>query len=145
MIYELIYILSPKLTEEKAKAKSAEVIKSLGDLIGKVNKEEFWGKRVLAYPIKHFQEGIYIFIEFETSPDKIVEIDKKLKLDEKIIRFLIVKKDERIEAERKEKEKREETRIKEKEIKIKEEKKKKAKPEDLDKKIDKIIKGGIED
>lgn len=91
MIYELLYILSPKFTDEEAKKTHKKILESLKPFIAKVNLEEFWGKKQLAYEIKHFQNGYFVLVIFETEPKKIFEIDKKLKLQEEILRFLLVK------------------------------------------------------
>lgn len=94
MNYELVYILTPKLSEDEVKSRA----KGISDLLRKAGanilKEDFWGKKELAYPIKHFEEGWYGLGEFSSEPERIKEIDKALKLQEDIIRFLIVRKEE---------------------------------------------------
>ena len=82
MKYELMFILSPDFPEEEWRAKVKDV---------KVLKEEIWGKRVLAYPIKHFSEGVYVLLNFEAAPAKVKDLEKKLNLDEDLLRFLIVR------------------------------------------------------
>ncbi len=84
MKYELMLVLSPDSLEEEWGAKVKDV---------KVLKKEVWGKRVLAYPIKHFSEGVYVLLNFEAAPAKVKELEKKLNLDEDLLRFLVVRKE----------------------------------------------------
>lgn len=85
--YALTLVLKNEM-EEKAKK---EVLDSVKKKIGTVEKEELWGSRDLSYPIKHQTKGYYVHFEFETEPSKVAPIDKALKLDEDIIRYLLVR------------------------------------------------------
>jgi len=64
--------------------------KMLGDL-GKVTKEDLWGERDLAYPIKKNTKGYYVHFEFETDPALAKDLDKNLKVEEDIIRYLLIR------------------------------------------------------
>ena len=92
MNYELIYILTPKLTEDDAKKKATEISQSIGGEVEKVAVEYFWGKRELAYPVKKFTDGYYVVLQFAVEPAAIIKIEKNLRLEEEIIRFLVIKK-----------------------------------------------------
>jgi small subunit ribosomal protein S6 len=152
MNYELVYILSPKFSEDDFKKKTKEISDLLKKIETQILKEDFLGKKELAYPIDHFNQGFYILIEFSAEPDKLKEIDKALKLQEGIIRFLIVKKEEKAMPEVIE-EKKPARPIKEKEeIKISKEEVKPEKEavelEKLDKELEEILgsaKGGKEE
>lgn len=85
--YALTLVLKPDL-EEKARE---ELLVSVKKHFGKVEKEEVWGARDLAYPIKHQTKGFYAHYLFEAEPDKIAPLDKVLKIDEDIIRYLMVR------------------------------------------------------
>ena len=91
MVYELMFILKPEIAEEEQKAE----VEKIKDLIkagkGEVVKEEAWGKRVLAYPIKHFSEGFYHLLNFKSTPAKVKELENKLNLDDSVLRSLIVR------------------------------------------------------
>lgn len=153
MNYELVYILTPKFSEDEFKSKAKEILDLLKKAEAEVAKEDFWGKKELAYPIKHFEEGWYVLCEFSSEPERIKEIDKTLKLQEEIIRFLIVKKEaekavkeEKISEKPREIEKVEKSarpagkpargKIEESEVVPKE---KKVDLEELDKKLEKIL------
>tara|TARA_Y100000817_G_C16616790_1_gene437733 strand:+ start:335 stop:661 length:327 start_codon:yes stop_codon:yes gene_type:complete len=73
---------------DKIKEKYSEIINSNA---GKVIKVEEWGLLNLARKIKKYNKGYYIHYKFEGSKDTLGEINKKIKLDNSIIRYLIVK------------------------------------------------------
>lgn len=85
--YVLTLVLKPDL-EEKARK---EVLETVRKRMEKVGKEDLWGLRDLAYPIQHQSKGHYAHYEFEAEPDKIAPLDKALKLDEDILRYLLVR------------------------------------------------------
>lgn len=90
MNYELMFILRPDLTEEELEAKIGKVNGLIVGVGGKVLKQDAWGKRALAYPINHFKEGVYHFLNFQSDPSGVKELEKKLNLEDAMLRFLIV-------------------------------------------------------
>jgi small subunit ribosomal protein S6 len=91
MMYELMFILRPDLTEEELGAKIKKVKKLITDGGGEIAKEDAWGKRVLAYPINKFKEGFYHLFNFQSTPAKVRDLEKKLNLDDAVLRFLLVR------------------------------------------------------
>lgn len=89
--YELTLILKPDLPEKERDDFVAKVEKWVLEGKGKVVKKDVLGKRLLAYRIKKCLEGIYVFMALEMVPKEVAVLDKKLKLEEKVIRYLIVK------------------------------------------------------
>ncbi len=91
MNYELVCILSPKINDQEVEQEIGKIDKILSE--NKVDNFEknVWGKKELAYPIEKFFDGYYVQYNFELAPVMIGKIDNKLKLEEKIIRFLIIK------------------------------------------------------
>ena len=73
---------------KKIRDKYSEIINSSS---GKVVKIEEWGLRNLAKKIKNYKKGFYIHYKFEGNNDTLNEIEKRIKLDGKIIRHLTVK------------------------------------------------------
>ncbi|MEW6407572.1 MAG: 30S ribosomal protein S6 [Patescibacteria group bacterium] len=145
MIYELLYILSPKFTDEEAKKTHKKILESLKPFITRVNLEEFWGKKQLAYEIKHFQNGYFVLVIFETESKKISEIDKKLKLQEEILRFLLVRQEYeyiKVKPSRPKVVFKKGLKIEKEEIRPTKEKKPLS-PGELDKKLDEILGGEI--
>lgn len=90
--YELMFILSPMLTEDKRK----KVIGELDDLLKEKGADVFqtddWGKRELAYRIKRHNEGYYMVYYF-VLPNRsdLHEIDEHLRLDQDVLRHLLIK------------------------------------------------------
>ena len=78
----------PKNDLEKIKEKYSDLINSNS---GKVIKVEEWGLLNLARKIKKYNKGFYIHYKFEGSKNTLDEINKKIKIDNSIIRHLIVK------------------------------------------------------
>ena len=59
-----------------------------------LRKLTFWGKRRLAYAVNKHTDGVYVLINFEAAPGEIKEIDRVLKIDDNVLRHLIVKHEE---------------------------------------------------
>ncbi len=89
--YELVYIINPETTEDALEAK----VNSIGQFItsrdGIISGVDKWGKKKLAYPLKHYLEGIYVLTKFKISPARCKELEANLKISEEILRHLLVK------------------------------------------------------
>ncbi len=89
--YEGLFIIKPDLKDEDVKT----VYKSISDIIGKnsgsINKEEAWGKRQLAYPVKKAREGYYFKVDFTAPSQSILKIESAYKLNGDILRTMITK------------------------------------------------------
>ena len=92
--YEIMFIV--KSTMESADVKKcAESFKKLvGDLKGKVVEYKELGSKKLAYPIKKELNGYYFVMQVEADKDIINEFDRKIRLDENVLRHLIIRLDE---------------------------------------------------
>ncbi|MGB9608286.1 MAG: 30S ribosomal protein S6 [bacterium] len=88
-IYELMFILDPDLSDEE-RENIVEKVKS--EIKGEVLHIEEWEKRKLAYKINRKTEGYYVVITFQTRGDTLKELDQFLKLQEGILRHMIVRK-----------------------------------------------------
>ena len=92
--YELTVVFSPEIAEEDfpdAIEKVSQVITQKGGSITGVNH---WGRRKLAYPIKHFMEGNYTLTRFKFEPDSARELEASLDAAEEILRHLLVRLEE---------------------------------------------------
>lgn len=85
--YILTLILKPDLDD---KARDG-VLSSVKEKFGKVIREDLWGNRDLVYPVRKNRKGYYAHFEFESDPSTILNLDKSLKLDEDVIRYLLIK------------------------------------------------------
>lgn len=93
-VYELMYIAYPETTEEEISALNEGITKVLGDLGGSVVKIDNMGKRRLAYEIKHKKEGYYVLFEIEGSGSEIAEIERRMRVNDLIMRYITVRVDE---------------------------------------------------
>jgi len=89
--YELTFIMGEKTNNDDAKKKVADVTKHIEKLGGKVSKEEPWGRRELAYPIKRNRTGFYTTLWFELPGSGVKALEQELRFDEGIIRSLVTK------------------------------------------------------
>ncbi|MDO4282687.1 MAG: 30S ribosomal protein S6 [Clostridia bacterium] len=90
--YESVIILSTKATEEETVA-FGEKMKNLISENGELTNVEEWGKRTLAYDIKKQKEGYYILFTFVAKPEFISEFERILRLDEIVLKHIVIKKD----------------------------------------------------
>ena len=91
--YELTLVVDPDLTAAKQKALLTKMKKLITDLKGKVAKIDEWGKKELVYPIKRKKWANYFLLSVKLSEKTLGEIDKKLKFQENLLRYLLVKKE----------------------------------------------------
>ena len=88
--YELIFILKADQPEEQMAARVERVGKILADHEGQITQENHWGVRRLAYEIEYENKGNYMFLRFKSNGSAVAELDKFLRLDDKVLRHLIV-------------------------------------------------------
>ena len=88
--YELIYILSPQLEAEALDAAIAKINQFITGKGGTIASEDRWGKRKLAYVIKHFQEGTYVLTKFKMKPTFSKELESNLRIAEEVLRHLLI-------------------------------------------------------
>ncbi|MDE5414147.1 MULTISPECIES: 30S ribosomal protein S6 [Alkalihalobacterium] len=89
--YEIMYIIAPNLDEAATK----ELVERFNGVLttngAEIEKVEEKGKRRLAYEINDFREGYYVLINVMANPEAIAEFNRLVKINENIIRLLIVK------------------------------------------------------
>ncbi len=88
--YETIFILDPVLDEDQVKEEIDKVESLIGSLDGEVIETEAGGKRRLAYEIERNREGYYTMISFRLNPSSLGELERGYKLNEKVLRYIIV-------------------------------------------------------
>lgn len=92
--YEVTFIAHPDLDGEAFKALNEQVQGWISNAGGKIEKTDVWGKRKLAYPIKKQAEGQYVLLHAEMDPASCAELERQFRLQESVMRFLIVAVDE---------------------------------------------------
>lgn len=85
--YELTYLISSELSEEEAKQLQAKITSLIGGILV---KERLPFKKKLAYPIKKQSQAYFSVIDFQVMAEKLIDLEKKLKSEDKILRYLIL-------------------------------------------------------
>jgi small subunit ribosomal protein S6 len=99
--YEILYIVRPELDEEKVHEAVGSVDKLIANLGGATVKTDVWGRRRLAYEVRHLREGQYVLTDFRIDPARVPEMEATLKISETVFRHLIVRKPEKAERKAK--------------------------------------------
>jgi len=89
-MYELVVVFEPGAKAEE----SEKLLKKLQENLtekAKIVEEKDWGKKELAYPIKKSRMGLFHWWKIETEPKALVALEKKLKLEEKLLRYLLIR------------------------------------------------------
>ncbi len=92
--YELVVIYDPSLDQETIEKELSKITSLLEKEKCKVSNVDKWGIRKLAYPIKKQENGYYIIIYFNGKAGVISEIDRISKINDKVLRHLVVKSNE---------------------------------------------------
>jgi small subunit ribosomal protein S6 len=87
--YELFYIIRPDIDEDQVRVAMDEVASLIAGHGGEMTKSSLWGRRRLAYPIAGFNDGYYALKELALPAEKVRELERQLRLDERVIRHLI--------------------------------------------------------
>ena len=94
--YEIGLIINPEATEEEVR----KIIDTIADIIkkakGSIENIDEWGRRKLAFPIEKHKEGIYVFINTDVVGAAFLNIERRLKLSEKVMRFVILRLDDKL-------------------------------------------------
>ena len=91
MHYELLYIIPAKYSEKELQPVINQVIPLIKKAGGEILRDDNLGRKKLAYPIKHVHQGYYILVEFDLKPNQLKGLNKDLKLMPEVLRHLIVK------------------------------------------------------
>ena len=91
--YEVVFIMTPVLSEEQMMDTVTKFKKILTDNGTEIVHENNWGLRKLAYPIQKKNTGFYYLIEFKSAGEMIAKMETEFKRDERVMRFLTVKLD----------------------------------------------------
>lgn len=83
-------LVRPDLNEQDLSREMDKLSQPILQNGGEIKSFEKWAKRKLAYPIKRFREGIYLLTNFKAKPETIVNVEKTWKLDENVLRAMVV-------------------------------------------------------
>ena len=90
-IYECVYIARQELTAAQAEQLSKDLTKIVSSNSGEIKRQEYWGLRNLAYKIRKNRKGHYTMFHIEAPAGTIEELERNMRLNEDIMRYLTVK------------------------------------------------------
>jgi len=89
--YQMLYIIENSLDQEIKDGVIGKISASIAELGGEVVLVEKWGTKKYAYPIDYKTEGYYVLTVFSAPESAPLEIERRMRIDDKIIRQLITK------------------------------------------------------
>ena len=101
-LYDLIYIVRPATPEDEIKKVEHTVEHACTEKGAKIEKSEHWGTRKLAYRVAKHREGIYIYFQIRTTHGELIaEIERRLKVQDSVIKYLTIRLDEDLKRQKK--------------------------------------------
>jgi small subunit ribosomal protein S6 len=97
-LYECVLIARNEVTQQQVEAVADQVATQLESEGGAIDKREYWGLRSLAYRIKKNRKGHYMLLGLNAKPASVNEVERQLRLNEDILRFLTIRVDKLDEA-----------------------------------------------
>ena len=94
--YEIGFVIDPEATEEDVKKVIDSVVEIVKKAGGNIENVDEWGRRRLGYPIRGHNEGIYTFITADVGGTVFFDIERRLKLSEKVMRFIVYRLDDKM-------------------------------------------------
>ena len=92
--YECVFILKADLPEAEMAARVDRVGAIVAEHAGEVTLKDHWGVRRFEYEIDHMNKGDYMLMRFRCAAEGIAAIDRFLRLDDKVVRHLVVRDEE---------------------------------------------------
>ena len=92
--YECVIITRPELSTSQVEGTVENLKNILSSTKSEVKKTEYWGLRSLAYKIKKNKKGHYSMLIISGEPTSIFELERQMRINEDILRFLTIKIDE---------------------------------------------------
>ena len=92
--YEVVFIIDPTVSDDEVMKLSEAVQKIITGQGGTITKTEVMGKRQLAYEINHKRDGTYVLLEVEGSGAEIAELERRMRVNDQILRYMTIRVDE---------------------------------------------------
>jgi small subunit ribosomal protein S6 len=108
-IYEELFIVKPDAPEEEVDQFIEQLRTQLTSAGATVDKIDKWGKRRLAYRVDKYREGAYVLLQFTAGPETVKELERRLRVQDMVLKFLTVRTDQtlkRLEKRKKQRDKR---------------------------------------
>ena len=108
-VYEELFIVRPDAPVEEIDQLIEQLTTLIASQGGNVDKADKWGVRKLAYRVQKRSEGFYVLLQFVAKPETVMELERRLRVTDQVLKFLTVRIDEKmkkIEKRKKAREKR---------------------------------------
>jgi len=92
-IYEVVFIVNPEVGDDEVMRLSEAVQKIITGQGGSITKTEMMGRRQLAYEINHKKDGTYVLLEVEGSGAEIAELERRMRVNDQILRYMTIRVD----------------------------------------------------
>ena len=92
--YEVVFIVDPDAADDEVMRLSENFQKIVTDQGGRIVKTEMMGRRQLAYEINHKREGSYILLEVEGSGAEIAELERRMRVNDRVLRYMTIRVDD---------------------------------------------------
>src|ERR1700730_3316735 len=92
--YEVVFIIDPSAGDDEVMRLSESVQKIITGQGGVITKTEVMGRRQLAYEINHKKDGTYVLLEVEGSGAEIAELERRMRVNDQILRYMTIRVDE---------------------------------------------------
>jgi len=93
-IYEVVFIINPEAGEDEVMRLSESMQKIITSQGGTITKTEMMGRRQLAYEITHKKDGSYVLLEVEGSGAEIAELERRMRVNDQMLRYMTIRVDE---------------------------------------------------
>lgn len=88
--YEVVYIFDPQLAEDQVREKMDRFNAMITKEGGEITATDDWGRRQLAFPVRKNTAGHYTVVQFRAPGTALPEFERLIKLDEGVLRYLVV-------------------------------------------------------
>lgn len=92
--YEIVFIVDPEAEDAEVMRLTEAAQKIITDQGGSITKTEMMGRRQLAYEINHKRDGVYVLLEVDGSGAEIAELERRLRVNDRILRYMTIRVDE---------------------------------------------------
>jgi len=98
--YETFFIVDPDLPDDVNTSVDEKFKSIISNQGGMVLSYVPWGKKKLAYPVKKRSRGVYVLTEYAAGPELVAELERNMRLDERVLKFITVKLDDYFDPEK---------------------------------------------
>lgn len=93
--YELLYFVAPTAEESAREGVKERIQNIVAESNGTIDNIDEWGKRKLAYEVNGLADADYTLVDFHTEPDAIAEMNRVLRINDTVVRHMIVARTDR--------------------------------------------------